>query len=290
MDTIAIRHSTLYRYDRPVEFGPHRLLIRPRDGHDMRILDSSLRVSPDAEVSWSFDTYGNSVAALRFHEAADRLYIESELTVRRYGPDDAMPRLSLVSASYPFSYDSDDRIDLAPLLALEFPEEGAAVAEWLDRVMPTKHEISAVVLNQLSSLIHTIFAYGRREMRGVQSPARTIDLGAGTCRDFALLFIEAARNLGFAARFVTGYLHDPGRDAVSAVVGGGATHAWADVFLPGAGWVEFDPTNRIVAGRNLIRVAATRTPRQALPMSGVYFPNGASFLGMNVEVEVGRVA
>ena len=132
---------------------------------------------------------------------------------------------------------------------------------------------------------------GAARVRGVQSPAETIALGRGTCRDFALLFMEAARGLGFAARFVTGYLYDAASDTrpTSIPRGGGATHAWADVFVPGVGWVEFDPTNRIVAGRNLLRVATTRTPAQALPLSGTFSGPGATCLGMHVSVAVERL-
>lgn len=146
------------------------------------------------------------------------------------------------------------------------------------------------VLDLLNRVIYEHLIYRRREEYGVQTPAETIELGTGSCRDFALLFMEAARVLGFAARFVTGYLYSPGVDAndADAELGGGATHAWADEFVPGAGWVEFDPTNRIVAGHNLIRVANTRAPAQAAPVSGSYHHDRAVFLGMNVDVEVKR--
>ena len=154
--------------------------------------------------------------------------------------------------------------------------------------MPSVPTETIAVLDTLSSAIHHGFTYGRREMRGVQSPAQTLALGSGTCRDFALLFMEAARILGFAARFVTGYLYDAATEgaASEALSGGGSTHAWADVFVPGAGWVEFDPTNRIVAGRNLLRVATTRTPSQALPVSGTFSGAAEDFLGMDVLVAV----
>jgi transglutaminase-like putative cysteine protease len=289
MRTLKINHRTRYAYDRPVAFGVHRLMIRPRDGHDMRILDSSLVVTPRADVHWAFDTFGNSVALLTFHEEANELVITSELMLRRYGLDEPVTRIERHASDYPFHYDPDDSIDLAPLLSVHCPQDRPAVERWISAKIPELPSRSLQVLDLLGTAIHESFTYRRRDAYGVQSPAETITTASGTCRDFAFLFMEAARLLGFAARFVTGYLYDPGRDTANecALSGGGSTHAWADVFIPGAGWIEFDPTNRIVAGRNLVRVATTRTPAQAVPVSGTY-RDGAVFLGMNVEVSVTR--
>ena len=291
MRTLRISHRTRYAYDRPVAFGVHRLMIRPRDGHDMRILDSSLVITPKADVHWAFDTFGNSVALLTFHEEADELVIASELMLRRYGLDEPETRIERHASGYPFHYDPDDSIDLASFLSIQCPQDGPAVESWMSAKMPELPNRSLQVLDLLGTAIHESFTYRRRDAYGVQSPAETITTASGTCRDFAFLFMEVARSLGFAARFVTGYLYDPGSDTANegALTGGGSTHAWADVFIPGAGWIEFDPTNRIVAGRNLVRVATTRTPAQAVPVSGTYRHDGAVFLGMNVEVSVTRL-
>jgi transglutaminase-like putative cysteine protease len=290
MRTLQINHRTRYGYDRPVAFGVHRLMIRPRDGHDMRILDSSLVVTPRADVHWAFDTFGNSVALLTFNEEADELVIASDLMLRRYGLDEPVTRIERHASDYPFHYDPDDSIDLAPLLSVHYPDDRPVVERWISAKMPELPGRSLQVLDLLGTAIHESFTYRRRDAYGVQSPAETITTASGTCRDFALLFMEAARSLGFAARFVTGYLYDPGSDTANegTLSGGGSTHAWADVFIRGAGWIEFDPTNRIVAGRNLVRVATTRTPAQAVPVSGTYLHDGAVFLGMDVEVSVTR--
>ncbi|MEZ5875851.1 MAG: transglutaminase family protein [Hyphomicrobiales bacterium] len=290
MKTLRISHKTRYAYDRPVAFGVHRLMIRPRDGHDMRILDSSLVVTPWADVHWAFDTFGNSVALLTFHEEANELVIRSELVLRRYGLDEPVNRIERHASGYPFHYDPDDSIDLGPLLSVHCPDDRPAVEGWISAKMPKLPSGSLQVLDRLGTAIHESFTYRRRYAYGVQSPAETIGSASGTCRDFAFLFMEAARSLGFAARFVTGYLYDPNSDMANEgeLSGGGSTHAWADVFIPGAGWIEFDPTNRIVAGRNLIRVATTRSPDQAVPVSGSYLHRNAGFLGMNVEVSVTR--
>lgn len=288
MMTFRVCHRTSYSYNKPVEFGLHQLMVRPRDGHDMRILGSSLAVTPEAEVRWAFDTFGNSVALLSFDEPAAELIITSELIVRRYGYDAPVDRLARHTGPYPFAYEPEEAIDLAPLLRMQHPEDRHVLQAWLEASMPSVPGETIAVLDSLSRVIHHGFTYGRREVRGVQSPAQTLVLGSGTCRDFALLFMEAARILGFAARFVTGYLYDAATEepASETLSGGGSTHAWADVFVPGAGWVEFDPTNRIVAGRNLLRVATTRTPSQALPVSGTFSGAAEDFLGMDVLVAV----
>lgn len=246
-------------------------------------------------MHWAFDTFGNSVALLSFLDAGDELVIESRLVLRRYGLDEPMARFGRYAGSYPVQYDDDERIDLCPFFMSappnKQPQDQAALAGWIAQVLPQLPGGSLQVLDELATAIHATFRYARRESAGVQSPAETIRLGAGTCRDFALLFIEAARHLGFAARFVTGYLHDEvaGTDSGEDMTGGGATHAWADVFVPGAGWVEFDPTNRIFESRNLIRVAKTRTPSQALPVIGTFMPKGGQLLGLQVTVRVTRV-
>lgn len=295
MTTYRVRHLTTYSYDRPVEFGLHRLLVRPRDGHDMRLLDTHLAMSPEADVRWAYDTFGNSVALLSFHEPSAELSITSELTVRRYAHDDPIERLSRHSGPYPFAYDADEALDLGPLLRLQHEGDRPGLTAWLDAKLPRLPDDTMLLLDGLVCAVHEGFDYARREEHGVQTPAETISLGSGTCRDFALFFMEAARHLGFAARFVSGYLYDAaavtGEGADSDDVrGGGATHAWADVFVPGSGWIEFDPTNRIIAGRNLLRVATTRTPAQALPLSGTFRGRGAQFLGMDVQVDVSRLS
>jgi transglutaminase-like putative cysteine protease len=116
----------------------------------------------------------------------------------------------------------------------------------------------------------------------------TLEQGTGSCRDYAVFFMEAARSLSLAARFVTGYLYDPALDGISGVEvrGAGTTHAWAQIYLPGAGWVEFDPTNGIIGGKNLFRVGVARMPEQAIPLRGTFDGDGSDYLGMNVSVSV----
>ena len=277
---LRIVHTTTYRYDRPVSFGPHLLMLRPRDGHDMWVEEAFLTISPKAKVRWYFDTFGNSVAEATFTRPADQLRIVSELHLRRYPVGHRIAGQARHETPYPFQYSDEDAVDLARYMMLHDPQDHAVLTDWLDRAFPRRAQSSVVLLRRLSDTIHHELDYSARFEMGTQSAAETIASGQGTCRDFALLFMEAARILGFAARFVTGYLHDAGGS-----VGGGSTHAWADVYIQGEGWIEFDPTNRIIGGAELIRVATTRAPEQASPISGSYAGN-AEFLGLDVSVEV----
>ncbi len=283
---IRIVHTTRYRYSQPVLFGPHRLLLRPRDGHDLRLVSSAISISPAARLRWHFDPFGNSVATCGFSQSSRLLEIRSELLVRRFSHEDFLASPDRPGSAYPFEYDSDVHTDLAPFIALENPHETAGLANWLNRVIGSRPDEVLAFLRHLSDTINTNINYLRRERRGTQSALTTIELGSGSCRDFAFLFMEAARHCGFAARFVSGYLNDLSDDGLDHE-GGGATHAWAEIYLPDEGWVEFDPTNRIVASSALIRVAVTRTPQQAIPVSGTYEDQpGTTFRGMDVDVQV----
>jgi transglutaminase-like putative cysteine protease len=286
---LRILHRTEYRYDRMIALHPHQLMLRPRDGHDLWVDDAFLTIRPRAKLRWYFDTFGNSIAEASFDDVTDRLVIESELLLRRYVRDFSVPPVGSHICPYPFVYSADEACDLYPFLRLESPEDAALLDQWLDTHFASRPDGAFVFLQHLSDTIHGNLRYSSREEMGTQSAAETIARGVGTCRDFAFLFMEAARRFGFAARFVTGYLNDTATLA-GVPVGGGATHAWADVFVPGEGWIEFDPTNRITAGRALIRVATTRTPAQASPISGSFAgDDGAACISLTVSVDVREV-
>ncbi len=286
---ISISHVTRYRYDLPVEFGRHRLLVRPRDGHDLRVLEANLSITPKAKLHWQFDVFGNSVAHAVFSESADCLEIRSDLLIKRYA--DHPERLSLDHSLrlMPLDYGDENLIDLGPYIPMQFPEEREALEQWLEDAFQDRPEAILKYLSALSATIHESFSYSRREERGTQSAMTTVTKKSGTCRDFAFLFMECARLLGFAARFVTGYLHVREDDSEDALKGGGSTHAWADVYVPGEGWVEFDPTNLIEGSQSLIRIAVTRTPEQATPISGTFDKKQGKFLDMTVTVNVREV-
>jgi transglutaminase-like putative cysteine protease len=285
---ISISHVTRYSYDRPVAFGPHRLLVRPRDGHDMRVLEAHLAISPVAKLRWQFDVFGNSVAHAVFSEMSDSLEIRSDLLIKRYAGHSEHSALDRAPSLMPLEYRADNLTDLAPYIPMQFPEERAGLSEWLSVEYCERPAEVLTFLSALSATIHRAFSYSRREQRGTQSALTTIAKGTGTCRDFAFLFMECARLFGFGARFVTGYLHVR-EDDEEDVKGGGSTHAWAEVYVPREGWVEFDPTNLIESSQALIRIAVTRTPEQATPISGTYESGQVQFQGMSVSVSVSEV-
>lgn len=285
---ISISHVTRYRYDRPVEFGQHRLLVRPRDGHDLRVIEAHLSITPPAKLHWQFDVFGNSVAHAVFSEPSDILEIRSDLLLKRYAGRPASLISDRTLRLMPVGYSTDNLVDLGPYTPMRFPQEREALEQWLNGAFLARPSEVFQFLSALSAAIHTSFTYSRREERGTQSAMTTVNRQTGTCRDFAFLFMECARHFGFAARFVTGYLHMQ-EDGVDTLQGGGSTHAWADVYVPGEGWVEFDPTNLIEASQSLIRIAVTRTPEQATPISGTYRQGDGVFLDMFVDVNVREV-
>ena len=285
MKTLTVRHRTTYRYASAVTFGPHRLMIRPRDSHDLRLVASALSFTPAGRVGWMHDVFGNSVTIIEFTEPATTLEIVSTLTLDRFAGERLAYPLDSEAGTYPFIYSTDDRTDLGRLLEQHYPDAKNVITDWARQFVSHKGMDTLELLDAINSSMKASFAYQRRDDEGTQSPVETLARKSGSCRDFALLLIEAVRCLGFGARFVAGYLYDPSADGAAAV-GAGATHAWADIYLPGAGWVEYDPTNGMVAAENLIRVAVTRDSSQAIPVCGTFVGTPSSYLGMSVDVTV----
>lgn len=310
---LEVEHITTYRYANPVEFGPHKVMFRPRAAHDIHVLRASLEVSPFAQQNWIHDVFSNSVALVNFLEPAQELTFAAKFIVEHYGIKNLELPVSAEARDYPFTYSPDDQIDLAPFLALQYPEDAPQVGEWVKQFLPARGVIhTRDILRNINEAIRSDFTYASREAMGTQRPAETLTLGSGTCRDFALLMIEAARGLGLAARFVSGYLYDASLDngtppaevgsglqqgvrqsesldSEAVTRGAGATHAWLHVYLPGAGWIPFDPTNTLTGGTDLIRVAYTRTPEQAAPIAGSWTGESSDYLGMSVQVSVRQI-
>ena len=264
-----------------------RLMFRPRDSFDQRLLDHALVVAPEPkEVRWIHDVFGNCVAVLDFVESAKNLHFETTIRLDHtplLAPDF---RIDEAALNYPFCYEPDEAVDLSQTIERQHSDDGDEIGKWARQFLGAAGQTeTGKLLMTLCYAIHESFVYSRRTEPGTQPPLVTLQQRRGTCRDFALFMMEAVRSLGFAARFVTGYVYVPTRDSAD-VRGGGSTHAWCQVYLPGAGWVEFDPTNGIVGNRELIRVAVARHPRQAIPLSGSYSGPASSFLGMHVEVKV----
>jgi transglutaminase-like putative cysteine protease len=284
---LSINHKTVYRYRQPVTFNEHRAMFRPRDSHDLRVIDAQLTLSPPGNVRWIHDVFSNSIAVITFEQAAEELRFESWIEIENYGLHEPSFPIRSYAATYPFRYDNDQVVDLLPTLQCHYPDPEGALGAWARQLVGAGGVDTQELLVRITRAIKEQFVYEPRAIRGTQAPTETLALASGTCRDFALLMIEAVRSLGMAARFVTGYLYDPSiDDAGDRLVGSGATHACVQVYLPGAGWVEFDPTNGLVGGAHLIRVAVARDPRQAIPLYGSYHGYASDFIDMQVTVRV----
>lgn len=280
MKRLRITHKTEYAYAAPVTFGPHRALVRPREGHDVHIESSRLEISPQADVRWLRDIYGNSIAVLNFSAPSDRLTILSEVVVDHFDENPLDFLIDPEALSYPFQYTQDEEPELIPYRLASFPRESEALHLWLSQFYtPGQLANTFDLLSRLNTGIHQAFRYLRREEPGVQSPPETIALGSGSCRDYAVFMMEAARHWGFGARFVTGYIQ-------MADGQHGATHAWTEIYIPGAGWRGFDPTNNTLAGAQHVSVAVARDPEKACPLSGAWTGPAGVFQGMNVDVQV----
>ena len=285
MPVVSIRHLTQYRYRNRVAFGEHRVMYRPLDGHDQRVLAAALAATPEPNlVRHAHDVSGATVGVVRFNTRADRLMFESHVRLEHssHAPFELEDEDVRIGAR--FAYHRDEIPELARSLERQHEDGGEVEAfarRFLRRVGGTR---PSVLLSDMTHAIRSEFAYGVRLEGAPQAPAQTLATGKGSCRDFAVLMMEAARSLGVAARFVSGYvcsgMGKGGR------IGGGHTHAWMQAYVPGAGWVDFDPTNGIVGNADLIRVACVADPRLAIPLHGTWSGLRSDFLGMDVEVEV----
>lgn len=287
MPRLTIHHKTEYRYAYPVAFGEHRIMLRPRDGHDLRVVSGDLNIEPvPMSLRWIHDVFGNSVAIATFDARADRLTVTSTATVELYPTEAFALTPDEAAYFYPFLYDEEEFPDLTHYITPQYGDPEGELSAWarnfLDAEAPTP---TFKILSEMTHAIHHGFAYRKRHEHGTQHPLDSLQMRSGTCRDFALLMIEALRRLGVAARFVSGYLSVPS-DAAHGYAGAGSTHAWVQVYLPSAGWIEFDPTNGILGSRDLIRVAVARDPRQAIPLHGTYLGSADAFVGMDVAIKV----
>jgi transglutaminase-like putative cysteine protease len=280
MPRLRITHETVYRFPRPVSFGPWRLLMRPSDSHSARVVEATFDLSPPGTTRWTHDAYGNSVCHFTPEGHSDVLQVVNHLLIERYPAPLSPPCRDAPLAVFPVVYEPASAIVLAPFMAPACPHPDAAYLLWLAQVGPQPAEPALDYIIRLNTTIHTGFAYAARYAVGTQTPSQTVATG-GTCRDLAWLMIETLRHAGLAARFITGYLY--AREA--SVLGASATHAWCEVFLPDLGWIECDPTNGLIESSDLIRVAVTRTPEEASPMDGVLFDSpGGETLTVQVDV------
>lgn len=292
---LDVEHRTAYRYARPVRFGQHRLMFRPRANHNLQVVSAEVEVSPRARIGWMLDVQSNSVTLIEPEAESAELSIAARFTVRHHGGQAALERVAPHASRWPFDYSPDERRDLGALLEPHCPDPEGRLHEWLRPFFSEARPHTRELLLAIARAIKQQMVYETRVSEGTQNPDLTLARGAGSCRDFAWLMIEACRRLGLAARFVSGYLYDPALDAGDgnpdndgAVLGAGATHAWLEVYLPGAGWSSFDPTNALTGGVSLIHVAHAREPRFAAPLLGTWYGDADDFLGLEVKVEVRR--
>jgi transglutaminase-like putative cysteine protease len=280
MQRLQIRHLTEYVFSTEVALNPHRLLLRPREGHDVRIEASKLDITPAYTIKWQRDVFDNSLAVVNFLARTNKLIIASEVIIQHYGQAPFDFLLEDYAVRFPFKYSENEQDDLFAFQQSIFVEDRQAVNNWLQQLGLTGLETFALLV-KLNQSINSQFQYRTREEAGVQPPAKTLSQRGGSCRDYATLFIEACRYLGLASRFVSGYLHAPATEA-----GNATTHAWAEVYLPGTGWKGFDPTSGVVTGSQHIAVAVARDSETVPPVSGSFVGLGAVTTTMKINVQV----
>ncbi len=286
MPLLTLSHVTTYTYRHPVAFGEHRIMVRPRESYDQHLIDAQLTISPEpSDVRWLQDVFGNSVAIATFDKRAKTLVFDSRIRLQHEPAELQDVDIEDYARLYPFTYSSEDMPDLLRSIERQHHDPQRQIDSWARRFVGAGGQTDTLaMLSEMTAAIKREFTYVSRPEKGTQSPIETLSRRKGTCRDYAMLMIEAVRALGFAARFVSGYVYSPSTSEHRT--GGGNTHAWVRVYLPGSGWVEFDPTNGIVGNRGLIRVAVARDIYQAVPISGTWAGFPGSFLDMTVSVDI----
>ncbi len=281
MALFQISHRTEYHYRAPVKIGPHRLMLRPRESRELRLISSEIKTTPPSTLTWAQDVFGNAIATAVFDTPSDKLVIESTVSLELDAAAWPVFPIAASAIKYPFSYSEEERTDLGALLSSQYRDPMGRLSNWAAGFVRSNPTDTLALLKDLNAGITGTASYQAREDEGTQPPSRTLDLGRGSCRDFAVLFVEAARILGFGARIVSGYIFNPALQASDST-----THAWAEVFVPGAGWITFDPTNRQLGGFNLIPVAVARDLGQAMPVSGTFVGTGNDQTRLTVAVRV----
>ena len=288
-----ITHTTHYRYAQPVQLGEHRVLFRPRDSHDLRVLATDMVVTPaPVDIRLYQDVYSNSVALVHPQSPATELKVVCSFSVEHTGTRALDVPLSPRAQSFPVNYNFEERLALSHYLVPYYDDPNGSLLAWACQFIdPTGASDARQLLVAMTQSIRSSMLYLARFDEGVQTPYDTLRLQSGTCRDFATLMIEAIRQLGYAARFVSGYLYTPWLDdGTPQMQGAGATHAWAQVYLPGTGWIPFDPTNNLIGGTDLIRVGVARHATLASPVSGSWHGYPGDYMGMFVDVQVHKRA
>jgi len=288
-----ITHTTHYRYAQPVALGEHMMQFRPRDSHDLRVLATDMRVNPDpVDVRMFQDAYSNSIAMIQPQSPATELEVVCKSSVEHTGTRAVDFPMSERARKFPLAYGAEERLVLHHYLRPFYDDPSGLLQTWANQfVGPDETTGTRELLVEMTEFIRNNMHYHVRLKPGVQTPYDTLRLNSGSCRDFATLMIEAVRRLGYAARFVSGYLYTPWRDTEEQQShGNGSTHGWVQVYLPDAGWIPFDPTNNLIGGPDLITVGVARHASLATPLSGSWYGSPGDFLGMDVTVQVRKRA
>jgi transglutaminase-like putative cysteine protease len=284
MSWLKIIHETTYHYKRAVRFGPHRLVLRPREGHDVRIEEMLLEIEPEFELEWSRDLFGNSVATAHLLSPAERLRIHSEVLLRQTEPIPLRSTRRHTPATFPVRFSETESAVAAAYLATTYPTDVVKVKEWVSTVIdPTVIYDAEDIVALVARTIRKTIKYKQREVKGVQSPSLTLSAGSGSCRDMATLMLEALRTVGLPARFASGYL-----ECTASEAGRASTHAWAEAYLPSVGWIGYDPmSGEATSGKHIV-VGVSNHPRGVMPVSGTFFDEQNSYLGMKIAVQTVR--
>jgi transglutaminase-like putative cysteine protease len=286
MSWLHIVHDTTYFYKKAVRFGPHCLVIRPREGHDARIEEMRLEIEPAFDLEWSRDLFGNCLATAHILSPAERLHIHSEVLLHQTAPFPQRSAPRETSTGFPVHFSEIESAVATAYLATTHPADVAKVKEWVNAsIDPTRVYDAEEIVASIARKIRKTIKYRRREAKGVQSPSQTLSAGSGSCRDMATLMLEALRGVGFPARFASGYLVGSASNAGQA-----ATHAWAEAYLPSIGWLGYDPMLGEATSGNHIVVGVSNHPRGVMPVSGTFFDDDKSYLGMKAAVQTARFA
>lgn len=285
MKKLSVVHSTVYRYSRPVVLNEHRLMVRPREGHQLRVISHEVGVSPNALLRWSQDVQGNTIARATFEEPTDILQVDAHSVVELDSEPWPVFDIDASAISYPFQYSEHDLTDLGPMMTQQYPDPDSLLENWVRGFVRSAPTDTLSMLKDLSAGVSNAIAYVARDAEGTQTPLQTLGVQRGSCRDFAVLLAEAARKLGFGSRIVSGYRYFGDTNEPRAG-DNDSTHAWVEIFVPGAGWITFDPTNRGVGNHNLIPVGVARDIRQLVPVSGSYAGPPDALKEMKVGVRV----
>ncbi len=264
-------------------------MLRPRETRELRLLAHALSISPPATVTWAHDVAGNAVATAAFDGLTDHLVIESRATVELTAPAWPVFAIAATAVEYPFAYAADEWTDLGALTLPQYRDLDGRLARWVEGFVMARPTDTLSLLKDLSNGVFTQISYQSRDPEGTQSPIETLDRRWGSCRDLAVLLAEAARTLGLGSRIVSGYLSDA-EESLLGSAGSGSTHAWVEIFVPGAGWIAFDPTNRSFGSRNLIPLAVARNIAQVTPVAGNFIGTNVDLLSMEVVVRVERAS